>query len=51
MNIIKLSAMATLAMLAFAANSLLCRMALVETAIDPAQFYGLANSEPVRQLC
>ena len=38
MNIIKLSAMATLAMLAFAANSLLCRMALVETAIDPASF-------------
>ncbi len=38
MNIFKLSLLASLAMLAFAANSLLCRMALVETAIDPASF-------------
>lgn len=34
----KLVLLAALAMTAFAANSLLCRMALVETEIDPASF-------------
>ncbi len=35
---LKLALLTTTAMLAFAANSLLCRMALVETNIDPASF-------------
>ncbi|NVK57929.1 MAG: DMT family transporter [Alteromonadaceae bacterium] len=35
---LKLACLTALAMLAFAANSLLCRMALVETTIDPASF-------------
>ena len=38
MALIKLVLLAVLAMTAFAANSLLCRMALVETDIDPASF-------------
>ena len=38
MALIKLVLLAALAMTAFAANSLLCRMALVETDIDPASF-------------
>ena len=38
MSLIKLVLLACLAMTAFAANSLLCRMALVETDIDPASF-------------
>lgn len=38
MVLIKLVLLAALAMTAFAANSLLCRMALVETDIDPASF-------------
>ena len=38
MELIKLVLLAALAMTAFAANSLLCRMALVETDIDPASF-------------
>lgn len=38
MALIKLVLLAALAMTAFAANSLLCRMALVETGIDPASF-------------
>ncbi|MDC8831157.1 DMT family transporter [Alteromonas sp. chi3] len=35
---IKLVLLSAMAMLAFAANSILCRMALVETDIDPASF-------------
>ncbi|MGQ8366943.1 DMT family transporter [Glaciecola sp. 1036] len=35
---LKLVMLSALAMVAFAANSLLCRMALVETQIDPASF-------------
>ena len=38
MGLIKLVLLAALAMTAIAANSLLCRMALVETDIDPASF-------------
>ena len=38
MALIKLVLLAALAMTAFSANSLLCRMALVETDIDPASF-------------
>ena len=38
MALIKLVLLTALAMTAFAANSLLCRMALVETDIDPASF-------------
>ncbi|MBR9792996.1 MAG: DMT family transporter [Gammaproteobacteria bacterium] len=38
MALIKLVLLSALAMTAFAANSLLCRMALVETDIDPASF-------------
>ena len=38
MALIKLVLLAALAMTSFAANSLLCRMALVETDIDPASF-------------
>lgn len=38
MNRIKLILLVTAAMLAFAGNSLLCRMALATTAIDPATF-------------
>lgn len=38
MVLIKLVLLAALAMTAFAANSLLCRMALVDTDIDPASF-------------
>ena len=38
MALIKLVLLAVLAMTAFAANSQLCRMALVETDIDPASF-------------
>ena len=37
----RLVALTTLAMLAFAANSLLCRAALKDTAIDPASFTGV----------
>ncbi|MDE2579010.1 MAG: DMT family transporter [Hyphomicrobiales bacterium] len=35
---LRLAALTTLAMLAFAANSVLCRLALARTAIDPAAF-------------
>jgi hypothetical protein len=35
------AALKTLAMLAFAANSLLCRLALRDAAIDPASFTAL----------
>ena len=38
MTRLKLIVLASIAMFAFAANSLLCRMALVETSIDPASF-------------
>jgi drug/metabolite transporter (DMT)-like permease len=37
----RLGAMTLLAMVAFAANSLLCRLALKSTAIDPATFTGI----------
>lgn len=38
MAILQVSMLATVAMIAFAANSLLCRLALVDYAIDPASF-------------
>lgn len=38
MNKLRLSAYTTLTMIAFAGNSLFCRMALKETSIDPASF-------------
>lgn len=38
LNSVRLAAYTTLTMIAFAANSLLCRMALKETSIDPASF-------------
>lgn len=38
MNPVRLAAYTALAMIAFAANSLLCRLALTETAIDAASF-------------
>jgi len=38
MNPLRLAAYTTLTMLAFAANSVLCRLALKETTIDPASF-------------
>lgn len=38
MNTVKLSILSGAAMIAFAANSLLCRMALIETEISPAEF-------------
>ena len=41
MSLARLSLLTTLAMLAFAGNSVLCRMALRDTAIDPASFTSL----------
>jgi hypothetical protein len=38
MSPVRLATLTTLAMLAFAGNSLLCRIALRHTAIDPASF-------------
>lgn len=38
MGLLKLLLLSVMAMIAFAANSLLCRMALVETDIEPAMF-------------
>jgi len=41
MSLARLSLLTTLAMLAFAGNSVLCRLALRDTAIDPASFTSL----------
>lgn len=41
MNLARLSLLTSLAMLAFASNSLLCRLALLETNIDAASFTSL----------
>jgi len=41
MHLIRVFILTTLALLAFAGNSLLCRLALKNTAIDPASFTGI----------